>query len=173
MSSVTKNTVNVNDVEAKKHRQEESKARLEKMEAKSKRLQEAMDRNEMAWNNLRKKVQKSVEENEKRVADNGGKKMPNRFEIIEAKLDVLTFGFNSIKADSEKSTALASQLESTVKSFTERVEECEAARIHDYEEIRQKDREIEQLKWQCRQQEIAIEFLTRRLDEMEKRLGMV
>lgn len=173
MSSMTKNTFDFNNAEAKKRCQEESNANLEKMEAKSKKLQEAMDRNEMAWNNLRKKVQKSVEENEKRVADNGGKNKPNRFETIEAKLDVLTFGFNSIKADSEKSTALASQLESTVKSFTERVKECEAARIHDYEEIRRKDREIEQLKQQCRLQEISIEFLTKRLDEMEKRLGMV
>lgn len=172
MSTITENTVDVNEIEAKKRRQEESKANLEKMEAKSKRLQESMNRNEMLWDNLRKKVERSVEENERRIADNGGKRMPNRFETIEARLNVLTFGFETIKSSSEKSTERVKQLELTVNFFTERLRECELARIHDNKEMQRKDREIEQLKQEVRIQECAIEFLTRRMDELEKSLGV-
>ena len=142
------------------------------MEAKSKKIQDAVNGTKMALKRIDEVAKRYLEEHERRVAANGGEKLPNRFENIEARLGVLTFGFERIKDVSEKSAECVNRLESIVESFAKKVEECEQSRVHDYEEIRRKDREIEQLKWQCRQQECAIEFLTGRMEELEKRLGI-
>lgn len=164
MSSVAGNTVDFTNAEARKRIQEKSKAMFEKMEASSKSIQDA-------FNRMDKVAKKYIEEHDRRVAANGGKKLPNRFETIEARLGVLTFGFDAIKSNSAKSTALVSQLESTVKSFTELVEQCITSRAHDHEELQRKDEEIEMLRGQIRYQEVAIEYLTRRMEELERRFS--
>lgn len=129
-----------------------------------------------AWKNLVNRV----DEIAKRSASNRG---PNRFEVIESNLSVLTFGFDAIKKQSDESVAKSNktakrfntfkgQITEMMNGYVRRISEAEQKGIDVQEALAERERELFEVKGQLRKQEKEIETLKRMLNEQREMMEM-
>ncbi len=139
-------------------------------------MNDSIKHSRQAWKHLAN----HVDELAKRSTSNSG---PNRFEVIESNLSVLTFGFDAIKKQSDESAAKSNktakrfdvfkeQITEMMNGYVRRISEAEQKGIEVQEALAERERELFEVKGQLRKQEKEIETLKRMLNEQREMMEM-
>lgn len=140
------------------------------------RMNDSIKRDRQAWNAFTN----HLDELAKRSESNHG---PDRFEVIESNLSVLTFGFDTIKKQSDEATAKSNktakrfntfkdQITEMMNCYVRRISEAEQKGIEVQEVLAERERELFEVKGQLRKQEKEIETLKRMLNEQREMMEM-
>jgi chromosome segregation ATPase len=128
----------------------------------------------------RRKLIKKLE----RYANEPKKVVPSRFDHIEANINVLMFGFETLRKQSEessvRSTETSKQFDTFKEQLTETVNGC-VNRINTAEEkyaaiqktLNEKEREMAEVKMQLLDQECQIKLLKALIDDQRKMMDLL